>query len=129
MEPCTGPYRRVSETVAARWQRNQLFSNLSRNHEMNDPHVVALTYRLETEGGVHFDADTPAVTHETEEFSVELSDGRAVFLMKEPFASETETRQLTDPFVRAWEISYALARGIGEVDFVFDSGPASADGR
>src|SRR5437773_5847513 len=87
---------------------------------MNDPHVVALIYRLKHAESVNYDK-APALEHETDTFVVRISQREARFEMKEHFASDESARQAVQPFIRAWELSASLERGSAEFELVFQS--------
>ena len=82
---------------------------------MNDPHVVALYYRIELGPGVEF-KEGVSLLHSTEQFDLCVRDGRATFTLNEHFATEAEARSLVEPLIRAWVISSGLETKPG--DFV-----------
>lgn len=86
---------------------------------MNDPHVVALHYRIETPETVTYDSP-PAVEEETPQFTARLTEGRATVTLKEHFATAEAARELVDPYLRAWELAAALQFGRVELCFVFE---------
>jgi len=98
---------------------------------MNDPHVVSLRYRLESDETLVFD-NPPAFEIENHEFSVCLANGIVIFKMREHHASEQTARERIEPYLRAWEINFALQLGRHHVRFVLekieliDQGPLSA---
>ena len=70
---------------------------------MNDPHVVALTFKVRRfrESGEYGEAKP--LEHDEEGFRLELKDGTARFEMKEHHATAPEARKVVEPFVRNWE--------------------------
>lgn len=86
---------------------------------MNDPHVVALHYRLTHHDTVDYDRANP-LAYECPAFSVEVKDGGAVFTMKEHFPTEAEARTVIDPFVEAWRIDVGLRFAPGEFRLDFE---------
>jgi hypothetical protein len=74
---------------------------------MNDPHVVALYYRVEAGPGVSFH-DGARLVHSTAQFDLCVKDGRAKFTLKEHYATEAEAQSLAEPFIRAWVISSGI---------------------
>ena len=74
---------------------------------MRDPHVVSLTYRLETDDSLSFDA--PPLEHETEAFALCLDDDVLTVEMKAHFASVEAARDAVEPLLTSWEVHVALA--------------------
>jgi hypothetical protein len=70
---------------------------------MNDPHVVALVYRVEHDEHVDYKRATP-LEFEAAQFKVRVADGVARFELKVDCATEEKARALVDPFARAWQI-------------------------
>ncbi|QEH35206.1 hypothetical protein OJF2_37530 [Aquisphaera giovannonii] len=102
--------------------------------EMNDPHVVSLTYRVKTPPDVSFD-NPPAVEGDQSAFHYRLEAGRLVATMKDHFATEREARDCVEEFLRAWELDAALKADKSEFRFAFqqshviDRKPTSARGK
>lgn len=86
---------------------------------MQDPHVVALLYKIETIATVRFD-DPPAVEDETDAFRLRLEKGKATFELKDHFSSVEDARNTVDSFIRSWELDIALRFGRQEIKFVFE---------
>ena len=59
---------------------------------MRDPHVVALTYRLNAGAGIEFQ-NAPAVEWDTDIFHLRLDADRARLDMKEHYSFEDEARK------------------------------------
>jgi hypothetical protein len=85
---------------------------------MNDPHVVTLTYALETADTISFDGAEP-LRHETTDFELHLADGILVATPKGDFASVTEARNSLDPLLHSWALSAALNSGRSEIWFKY----------
>lgn len=85
---------------------------------MNDPHVKSLTYELETEELVFFDA--PPVEHETETFSLRLEDGTVHVDLNKHFASVARARNHIERFLDSWEARDGLERGRAAFTFSFE---------
>jgi hypothetical protein len=85
---------------------------------MNDPHVVSLEYRLETDDTLKFE-NPPALEHDQEGFAVRLADGLLTVTMKDHYATQAEAVAAVRPFIRAWELFHGLERGRCEFCFRF----------
>ena len=77
---------------------------------MNDPHAVALNYRIEHASWVDWSTAKPLVLHENA-FSVRVEDMRVRFLMREHHATEDDARAAVEDYLRAWELDAALQHG------------------
>ena len=74
---------------------------------MNDPHVVALIYRVTHSEGVNFDEAEP-LEFETSQFTVRVEKGTARFTLKVDYSDVTEACTAIEPFIRMWEMWDAL---------------------
>jgi hypothetical protein len=74
---------------------------------MKDPHVVSLTYQIKAGAGAMFN-ETSCQRGSTDQFDVDVRNGSAVFSFKMHFASESEARQATEPFIHAWQVQDGL---------------------
>ena len=74
---------------------------------MNDPHVVALIYRITHSDRVNFDEAEP-LEFETSQFIVRVEKGTARFTLKADYSNVTEARAAIEPFVDMWEMWDAL---------------------
>jgi hypothetical protein len=75
---------------------------------VNDPHVVALHYKVLIGPGYDF-SKAPSLSHSSEpEFDVRLHIDRAEFTMKQHFATEQEALSVVQPFVNTWNIGAGL---------------------
>ena len=79
---------------------------------MNDPHVVALNYRIEHASWVDWSTAEPLELHE-DAFSVRVEDMRVRFLMKEHHATEDDACTAVEDYLRAWEFDAALRHDPG----------------
>jgi hypothetical protein len=86
---------------------------------MQDPHVVAVHYRVEADETVTYD-NPPPVEWSTAVFDMRLADGKATFTLKEHYASEQAARDRIEQFLRAWDLWMQLERGSTEIRFVFE---------
>ena len=86
---------------------------------MNDPHVVALVYRVEHDDSVHY-RDAHPIDHEEERFRVRISDGMARFELKEHHSTVDAALEVVDPYVHGWELDAALKGRPGLFELRFD---------
>jgi hypothetical protein len=86
---------------------------------MNDPHVESLLYRLDTDPTLVFQ-NPPPLDYETPDFRLRLEDGLLTVTMKGHYASAEEAQRVVQPFLDAWELDFALARGKREMRFRFE---------
>jgi hypothetical protein len=70
---------------------------------MNDPHIVALNYKIEAGENTDFDSAAP-IDIAVEEFSVALDKSSAKFLMKVHYAMEDEAKAAVEPFINSWHV-------------------------
>ena len=79
---------------------------------MNDPHVVALIYRVEHGDGFTWDHAEPLVDPVTpKEFQLEIKDKQARFELKVHYPTESEAREVIENYIRVWEFNACLERG------------------
>ena len=76
---------------------------------MNDPHVVALRFRVHHHDRVDYGRAGPLV-FEALEFIVEVKDQSARFEFKQHYASEEDARRVVEPFIQNWEFDSNLRR-------------------
>ena len=76
---------------------------------MNDPHVVALHFRVHHHDRVDYSKAGPLV-FDTPEFRVEVKDQKARFELKQHHASEEDARRVVEPFIQNWEFESSLQR-------------------
>ena len=92
---------------------------------MNDPHVVALNYRIEHCSSVGYDNAAP-LQHSEEAFDIHVEGGRVRFAMNRHYATEAEAVEAVKDYIRAWERLAALQNGPNKFKLVFD-GPEIED--
>ena len=85
---------------------------------MNDPHVVALIYRVKHDASVNYEKAAP-LEHDGDAFTVRVKDGEARFEMKDQFETAEAAREAVEPFIRRWEFAASLERGPGEFELLF----------
>ena len=86
---------------------------------MNDPHVVALHYRIEHAAGVDYSKACPIDLRE-DAFDVHVEDGQVRFSMKTHFATERDARRVVEDYVWSWELDGLLKGGPGRFKLRFD---------
>jgi hypothetical protein len=74
---------------------------------VNDPHVVALIYRIEHSESFGYTKAAP-LEHEEGPFRIRIEQEMARVEMKEHFATPEAARALVHPFLRAWELDAGL---------------------
>lgn len=86
---------------------------------MNDPHVVALNYKVRH--GPEFDySSAKSLCVRTSDFDLRLEDDKVRFVMHTHHATEQEARDAIDDYIRAWELHAALAFGPNAFKIEFD---------
>ena len=88
---------------------------------MNDPHVVALEYRIEHGPDVIDWSRAAALDKEEDSFRVMAENGRVRFELKEHYASEEAARFAVEAdYIPNWELVAGLARGPNAFALRFD---------
>ena len=78
---------------------------------MNDPHVVALIYKIEHGPSVDYSKAEPLDRKETN-FRVQITNEEVRFFeFKKHYATAAEARQAIKDYIRAWEFDAGLRRG------------------
>ena len=87
---------------------------------MNDPHVVALEYRIEHGPVIDWSRAAP-LNLEEDRFHVRAENGRVRFNLKEHYASEDEARLAVEAnYIPNWEFHVGLVRGPNAFRLRFD---------
>ena len=88
---------------------------------MNDPHVVALNYRIK-HGRYDVFEDAETLEVETEKFQMVVKNNMARFQFKNHihFASENEARKALESYIRSWTVNACLDLGPDAFQLVFD---------
>ncbi len=86
---------------------------------MQEPHVIALHYRLKTGPQLTF-RNPPPLEHATPGFRLLLADDLLRVGPKGHFANEQEARLTVEPYLRSWEIATGLRDGPGAIRFVYE---------
>lgn len=88
---------------------------------MNDPHVVALEYRIAHDPDVIDWSRADPLDKEERGFRVQVGDGRVRFEFKEHYASEEAARSAAqDEYIRNWEMVVGLEQGPNRFALRFD---------
>ena len=85
---------------------------------MVDPHVVALTYRIEHSKSVAY-SNPPPLSREEPQFRLEVTEGLVRFEFKQHFATEIEARDSVARYIESWHMSADLNRGPGSFRLAF----------
>lgn len=75
---------------------------------MNDPHVVALLYRVEHRPSMAYSDDAEPVDHEELAFRITLKDGTVRFEFKEHYATADSARERVRAYIENWEMDACL---------------------
>ena len=86
---------------------------------MNDPHVVALIYKIEHGPSVDYSKAEPLDREETN-FRVQITNEEVRFEFKEHYATEDAARKAIKDYIRAWEFDAGLRRGPDYFKLKFD---------
>ena len=86
---------------------------------MNDPHVVALNYRIEHCSSVDYDGANP-LDHREEAFKIHVERNSVRFAMKRHYATQSEALEAVEGYILAWEHLAALQYGPNEFKLLFD---------
>ncbi len=87
---------------------------------MNDPHVVALEYRIEHGPDIDWSRAAP-LDKEEDRFRVQAENGRVRFELKEHYASEEAARFAVEAhYIPNWEFVVGLVRGPDTFRLRFD---------
>ena len=76
---------------------------------MNDPHVVALHFRVHHHDRVDYSRAGP-LAFDTPEFLVEVKEQKARFDFKRHYTTEEDARRIVEPFIQNWEFDASLGR-------------------
>ena len=77
---------------------------------MNDPHVVALFYRIDHGKQYDYSKAKPLVLQESA-FPLEIEDELVRFALKGHYATEDEARKAIDEYISVWEFDACLKYG------------------
>ena len=78
---------------------------------MNDPHVVALLYRVEHGESFDYKEAKPLVCDKSPTFHLEVKDKQVRFELKEHYAAEEDAREAIEDYIRNWEFDACLKYG------------------
>ena len=86
---------------------------------MNDPHVIALWYRIEHGDSVEYGEAQPLERSETG-FYVKAEQGRVCFEFKDHYATAEAAREAIADYIREWEFDAGLLSGPHSFKLTFD---------
>ena len=86
---------------------------------MNDPHVVALIYKVHHKESVDYGKAEP-LAFEEERFRVRVEDGTAHFELKRHYATERDAQDAIEPFIQDWEFDAAMRHFPGYFELEFE---------
>lgn len=86
---------------------------------MNDPHIVALIYRLTHSRSVDYSKAKPLLLDE-DAFGLELKDNRLRIELKEHHSNEYDAKKSVDEYLRLWEFQERLDHGANDFKFEFE---------
>lgn len=89
------------------------------NENVNDPHVVALNFRIEHHSSVDYDKACP-LDHSEEAFEIHVERNNVRFAMKRHYATTSEALEAVEDHIHAWEHFATLQCGPNEFKLVFD---------
>ena len=87
---------------------------------MNDPHVVALIYRVEHGNSVDYGEAQPLIREEPA-FRVEVKDNQARFELKDHYANEEDARNAIKDYIDDWGFNACLEYSPDYFHLKFDS--------
>ena len=88
---------------------------------MNDPHVVSLTYELESVEGISYRDPAPLI-RDYPAFRLELRDGQLFAAFHDHFPSIEAAREAVEAVLLAWEVYTSLQEGKEPLRFSFLTG-------
>ena len=86
---------------------------------MNDPHVVALTYRIDHRDTIYYSKPEP-FSQDEQGFRLTVEDNRARFEFKEHYATVEKAREALADYIRVWEFHAQLEHGPHSFRLKFD---------
>ena len=86
---------------------------------MNDPHVVALIYRIDHRDTIDYSKAEP-FSRDEQGFRLTVEDNRARFEFKEHYATVEKAKKTLGEYIRVWEIHVQLEHGPNSFRLQFD---------
>ena len=86
---------------------------------MNDPHVVALLYRIEHDNTVKYDEALP-IEHEEAAFHIKVADKQVRIELKEHYDTEDAGLTAVGGYIRSWELKAALDGRPGQFQLIYE---------
>jgi hypothetical protein len=88
---------------------------------MNDPHVVAVRYRLEPGEWMKYEPPKSALAFKRGEFEVTLYGQSVTLVPRAHFATRAAARAAAEPIIRTWELEASLELRVTGLRFVYES--------
>lgn len=86
---------------------------------MQDPHVVALIYRLVPGPDIEY-VEAPPATVDGPDFRVLIAGGKARFEMRGHHPTRQSAQAVVAPFINAWEVAVGLDSRPGDLQIAFE---------
>ena len=74
---------------------------------MNDPHVIALNYRIDHSDAIDYGAAKP-IERDEPGFRLTVEDDKVRFELKQHYATEDHAREALSDYIRLWEFDTTL---------------------
>jgi hypothetical protein len=87
---------------------------------MNDPHVVAVRYRLELDEWVRYDPPNSVLAFKRGDFDVTLAGQRVTLVPNVHFATREAARAAAESIIRAWELEASLELRVTGLRMVYE---------
>lgn len=88
---------------------------------MNKPRVKLLRYRLVTSKNYFYSNPPPLMIPNNSEFHAELKNGILTVYPTKDYLSKDGAELVVKDFLEAWEIFVGIEKGLGLIEFIFDS--------
>ena len=86
---------------------------------MNDPHVVALHYKIVHDSWMDY-SEAEHCDLQEDAFDVHVEDGLVRFMMKKHFATQRQAQDFVEGYILSWELDAVLRRQPGAFKLQFD---------
>ncbi len=86
---------------------------------MNDPHVVALVYKIKNRRSIDYRGEE-LLNDDEKDFFIHVKDDQVRFAMKTHYANVEEAREAVREYIERWEFDFALEKGPGKFSLEFD---------
>ena len=113
------PLRPVRKNARAAGGKGEGEKEAAEGMKMNDPHVVALLYRVDHGESVDY-GDAEPLVHDEPAFRLEVKYNQARFELKDHYATEEDAREAIDDYICVWEFEARLEKGPDSFGLEFD---------